>query len=816
VSLTLHEARARAELVHDVRISVHLDLTGTDDFTVEATVRFGCRTPGRSTFLELADAQDVTLDGEPAPYDGRRITLAELAGANEVRVTARLPYVTDGDGMTVLDDPVDGERYVCALTSMDITQRVLPCFDQPDLKTVFTVSATVPEHWTVLANGVATPLDQRGDRAGARSWRFTPTPPISTYLFTLCAGPWVSVTWEEPYDGAPGGTLPFGWHARASQRAELERDIEELRRVTSASFQHFTRVFDEPYAFGDYQQVFTPRLNWSAMEFPGCVAFRDELLTPGEPTAIEHARRTAVIAHEMAHMWFGDLVTMRWWEDSWLNESFADYMGYQVARDASGLDGAWTTASISRKPTAFHADRRRSTHPIAEDPDAVVDVDTAFGNFDMITYAKGNAVLTQLVTWLGEEEFLAGVNAYLSQHAFGNATLADFLDALDSVTDRDVRAWAQAWLRTTGYDRVEVTRDADVPVVTRAGTRPHRLSLAAYDDRLQLVDQRLVDVADVPLHLDDLAGRVVLPNAGDEAYAALAPDARSWSALTGGLSRIASPVSRAVVWRTAAELAEAGEATVDDLVALAVRQLPGEHDPVVLEGALALVERVVRMYGDPAALPRHLAAMAALGESVLGSGRADLVPAAARVLAAASTDADLLGSWLDGTSQLPGADQSVRWAIVQRLASLGEEGRIGVEMERDHSASGHDHATTARAAVPTPEAKAAAWERLVSGDLSNRGVTATAAGLWTWDQAELVTPLVLRYPVDCLDLGRRSGQAMGQVIGRAFPWLPLHDETREDLRAALAAALADDVPTVLARHWNDALDDLDRVLATRS
>ena len=389
----LPEARERAVLLTDVHTELHLDLTSTEDFGVEATISFGCTQPGASTFLELNGGTDVTLDGSPAPYADGRIALTDLAASNTVRVTARMPYVTDGDGMTVTIDPADGERYVCAHTSMDIAQKVVPCFDQPDIKSTFTLTVTAPSHWTVLGNG---PLEGRTSGEGADVWTFGTTPPFSSYLFTLVGGPWVSVTWDEPYAPAPGGTLPFGWHARASQGRELQRDADELKRITSACFQHYTTIFEPEYPYADYQQVFAPGLNWGAMEFPGCVVFRDQALTQGTPTELEREWLASTIAHEMAHMWFGDLVTMKWWEDSWLNESFADFMGYDVAGVAAGYTDAWTSAAITRKPAGYRADRRRSTHPIAEDTDKIVDVDTAFANFDMITYAKGNSALAQL------------------------------------------------------------------------------------------------------------------------------------------------------------------------------------------------------------------------------------------------------------------------------------------------------------------------------------------------------------------------------------------------------------------------------------
>ncbi len=803
----LPEARERAVLISDVHTALHLDLTSTEDFGVEATISFRCARPGATSFLELNGGTDVTLDGQPAAYADGRIMLTDLTAHHEVRVTARMPYVTDGDGMTVTVDPADGERYVCAHTSMDITQKVIPCFDQPDIKSTFSLTATAPSHWTVLANGELTARE-------ADTWTFATTPPFSSYLFTLVGGPWVSVTWDEPYAPAPGGTLPFGWHARASQERELRRDAEELKRITSTCFQHYTTIFEPDYPYADYQQVFAPGLNWGAMEFPGCVVFRDAYLPQGTPTELERAWVASTIAHEMAHMWFGDLVTMKWWEDSWLNESFADFMGFDVAGVAAGYTDAWTSAAITRKPTGYRADRRRSTHPIAEDTDKIVDVDTAFANFDMITYAKGNATLAQLGHWLGQKDFLAGVNRHLTTHAFGNADLADFLDSLDGASELDVRSWAEAWLRTTGFDTLVVTREASgdgpsVPVLTREGSRPHRLTVSAYDDSMQLVGSRDVHLGGEPVRLEEFAGRVVVPNSGDETFAVIRPDEQSWAAIMAGLSSVESQLTRAMLWWTAVDLCESQVISVADLIALADEHLRPETHPLVFEGVLRSLQLVTRGHAQPDQVADFLSVIADIARGAVDGAHPALAPGAARVLARLSSDAVFLVDWLGRDD----VDPSVRWAAVQRLAELGDPSHIDTEEARDTSVSGHHAALIARALVPTAEAKAQMWERLMGGDLGSHEYDAVGAGFWGWEQAELVHPYLTRYVTDGLALARRSGQAMADSIGDAFPRLPLTPAVRRELRAAVADALATgEVPTVLARGWNDALDDLDRTL----
>ncbi|HEX5918704.1 MAG TPA: M1 family aminopeptidase, partial [Nocardioides sp.] len=699
-------------------------------------------------------------------------------------------------------------------TSMDITQKVIPCFDQPDIKSTFTLTVTAPSHWTVLGNG---PLEGRTSGMGGDTdrdtprdrWTFGTTPPFSSYLFTLVGGPWVSVTWDEPYAPAPGGTLPFGWHARASQGRELQRDADELRRITSACFQHYTTIFEPDYPYADYQQVFTPGLNWGAMEFPGCVVFRDAALVQGTPTELQREWLASTIAHEMAHMWFGDLVTMEWWNDIWLNESFADFMGYDVAGEAAGYTDAWTSAAITRKPTGYRADRRRSSHPVAEDADRVLDADAAFANADMITYAKGNSALAQLGHWLGEEDFLAGVNRHLTTHAFGNATLADFLDSLDAASDLDVRGWAEAWLRTTGFDTLHVTRDdAGVPVLAREGSRPHRLTVSAYDDAMRLVDSRDVHLGAEPVRLEEFAGRVVVPNSGDETFAVVRPDEQSWAAVARGLSAVESHLTRALLWWTAVDLCESQVIGVGELVDLADRHLRPETHPLVFEGVMKALQSVLRRYASPGEAAGHLAVVADIARSAVEGGEPMLAPGASRVLARTSPDRDALVDQLGRDD----VDQAVRWAAVHRLAELGDDSWIGPEEQRDRSVAGHHAALTARAAVPTPEAKAAAWAQLMGGELGSHEFAAVGAGFWGWEQAELVHPYLERYVTDGLALARRSGQAMGDVIGDAFPLLPLPIDVRRQLRASVAAALDGDVPTVLARSWNDSLDDLDRTL----
>ena len=808
MSLTYPEAVTRSVEVSDVAYRIDLDLAAGETFACRTTITFTLADPRATTFLELARAQDLRLTvndsvvASPA-YDGHRLSLHDLGPRNEVVVEARIPYVNDGDGMHEFVDPADGERYVSALLGMDVAHRVFPCFDQPDLKAPISLTVTAPAEWTVVANGRETSCT--GD---VRS--FATTPPISTYLFVVCAGPWHSRTWEH-------AGLPFGWHIRRSLGAELDRDFEDMRGITEACFDFYTSTFDEPYPFDSYDQVMQPGHNWGALETPGCVTFRDEFVPRNEPDAGEIVDRSTVIAHEMAHMWFGDLVTMKWWQDTWLNESFADFMGYHVAHE-TGVAGSWPDFSLNRKPTGYAADARRSTHRIAEDAEVLVDVDTAFTNFDMITYAKGASVLRQLVTWLGWDTFVSGTNVYLTRHRFGNADLSDYLEALDSVTDRDVRGWAEAYLRTTGFDTIRVTREGDVPVLERDGTRPHRFTVAALDGA-RVRDSRLVDVAETPVALPEYAGSPVIPNAHDEAYAAVLLDELSWQAAVDDLATLPDPLLRAVTWTNASTRLGSGLVSVGDYLAMVERHLGKERDPVVFDSvSRRLVRQVLAQWTAPEALADAEDSVSAIAQEALAAGDAGRGLAAMRRIAATTHDVDLLRGWLASGEARPGlaVDRDTRWMVVRRLVVLDEAGPELVEREEadDRSASGRESALAARASRPDAAAKAEAWASLHDPKISNRDFGAVVFGLWTPGQEELTVPYLDRYLDEAPSIAER-GQAFSLDVGDATPRFPMALTRLEAYRASLAKAAESLHNTVLRRRWNDTYDDLGVTLRVR-
>ncbi|MFI0978852.1 aminopeptidase N [Streptomyces sp. NPDC021093] len=888
-ALTRDEAQTRARLIDVQRYTIDLDLNrGDATFDSRTVIHFTAHAAG-DTFLEIKPAtlRSVTLDGhplDPAALTENRFPLTGLTpGEHELRVDAAMHYSRTGEGMHRFTDPADGETYLYTQLFLDDTQRVFPTFDQPDLKAVVETTVTAPTGWTVLGNSIAT-------HQGAGKWTLAPTPRISTNLVAVAAGPWYSVTTEH-------AGLPFGIHCRRSLAPHLDADAEEILGITQACFDRYHEKFDEPYPFDSYDQAFVPEFNAGAMENPGLVTLRDEYVFRSAVTDTQRQSRGVTIAHEMAHMWFGDLVTLQWWDDIWLNESFAEYMGYQTLTEATRFTDAWTAFAVSRKGWGYDADQRPSTHPVAPDPEAVPDTASALLNFDGISYAKGASALRQLVAWMGEKDFLAGINTHFARHKFANATLADFIDNLASATDRDVHAWAESWLRTTGVDTLTPTlTDTDAGWtldITRTGTRPHRITVGAYDqdlvdpDALVLRERFEVDVpADDPAALTggpdtpaenpaggpdapaaeadgpasaagapaaqagDLDAPATAPaaapaatpgthprshprpgrrpallvlNDGDQTYAKVRLDPVSWDTALRALSGIPDPLTRAVIWNAARDLVRDGQLPPTAYLEAARTHLPYETNLAVVQGVLAFAaDQIADRYLAPAERPAALATLTDLCRDLIrrteDGNHPGLRLTAVRHFINAATQPDSIQDWYDSDS-VPGGpllDPELRWSILHRLAVLGaiDETAVAAALDRDPSATGQEGAARCRAALPTAEAKAAAWARLFTADgLSNYLFAATAQGFWQPEQADLVKEYVAEYYPAAAALATRRGPAIAAAAGRdAFP---VHAVSQEALALGETHLRDTDLTPALRRKLVDQLADLRRALTVR-
>ncbi|MER5180765.1 aminopeptidase N [Streptomyces sp. NPDC002896] len=826
--LTRAEAQTRAELLDVRRYTIDLDLTrGEETFDSLTVIHFTARgdLKAADTFVELkpAELRSAILDGQPldpATLDGNRLPLTGLtSGEHELRIDASMRYSHTGEGMHRFTDPTDGETYAYTQLFMDDVQRVFAAFDQPDLKAVFELTVTAPDGWTVLANGVT-------EHTGGGVWKAAPTPLISTYLVAVAAGPWHSVRTEHR-------GLPFGIHCRRSLAPHLDADADEIIDVTRACFDRYHEKFEEPYPFDSYDQAFVPEFNAGAMENPGLVTFRDEFVYRSAVTDTERQTRAMVIAHEMAHMWFGDLVTLKWWDDIWLNESFAEYMGYQTLTEATRFTDTWVDFGVARKAWGYDADQRPSTHPVA--PEAVEDTASALLNFDGISYAKGASALRQLVAWLGEKDFLAGINTHFARHKFANATLADFIDSLADSTERDVHAWADAWLRTTGVDtlvpRTAGHNSSHTLTVDHHGSRPHRIAVGLYDQdlsdhgRLTLRERFELDVPHngTARPIGSRPALIVL-NDGDLSYAKIRFDDLSFTTVQEALSGIPEPLTRAVVWNALRDAVRDGELPPADYLKAARTHLPHETDLAVVQGVLAFAtSHVAGRYVADEDRPDALATLTDLCRDLIrrteDGDNPGLRLTAVRHRIDTATRPDTISAWLsEGT--VPGGpelDPELRWRILGRLAVLGaiDDAVIEAELVQDPSASGQEGAARCRAALPDPETKRKAWDEMFAADdLSNYLFTATAQGFWQPEQAALVREYVPRYYTDAVAVAERRGPAIADAAGRyAFPVYAVDTETLHLGETCLRDATP--IPA-LRRRLADQLDDLARALRVRA
>ena len=839
-ALTYAEAQERSRLL-DVRgYRVELDVTGGDELFGSVTViRFGCRVPGAGSFVELSPVRlrRAVLNGrevDPAALTGNRLPLAGLREDNELRVEADMPYSRTGAGLHRFTDTADGETYLALHGGLDNAQRVFAAFDQPDLKAPVTAAVTAPGSWTVIGNGLAR-------SAGGGRWELAATPPISTYLCTLVAGPYCSISTEHR-------GVPFGLHARQSLAGHLRRDAAEILAVTRACFDRYREIFAEPYPYDSYDQAFVPELESGAVENPGCVTFQDDFLFPSAVTRAERQIRSVVIAHEMAHMWFGDLVTMRWWNDVWLSESFAEYMGFQVLAEATGVTGTWTGFALARKTRGYDADQRSSAHPVAPEPREVPDTDTALAAYDDISYAKGASALRQLVAWLGWPAFLAGINDYFARYRFGCATLADLLDCLSRASGADVGEWAAPWLRSAGVDTLTVSRPEPpglVGCLGHAGGRPHRVWVGVYDDdgtgeltlrtRVPVLVPADAGAVVLPAVAVRPAPALLLPNDGDFSYCKIRLDPASRDVLAASLGRLPDPLSRAVAWNGVRDLVRDGELAPREYLALAGRHLAAETDGLIAGHVIGYARwTVADCYLPPGLRAAALADITSLCRDLLGRHPAgaddEMRLVAVRGLidsASGADDVSALWSWL-AADRVPGGpdlDSRLRWQILLRLSVLGAASRAEIEHDagRDNTAAGQLSAARCRAALPGEDAKQAAWAAMLSGTLSGYELTATVQGFWQAGQADLLAGYVPRY-FAALAEAAAGGTAGGTVPpgtpGLARTWcrhgFPHHAADAATVRAGELCLATGALTGSLRRLLADQLEDLRRSVAVRS
>ncbi|WP_123445788.1 MULTISPECIES: aminopeptidase N [unclassified Rathayibacter] len=753
-NLTRSEAQERASLIQVDAYDVALDLTrGAETFRSTTTVRFTA-TEGASSFIDAITrtVHSVTLNGvelDPADVaDGVRIRLDSLAAENVLRVDADALYTNTGEGLHRFVDPVDGEVYLYSQFEVPDSRRVFAVFEQPDLKAAFSFTVTAPAAWQVVSNQPTPEPVPAGD--GVATWSFEPTPRISSYITALIAGPYVVET--HSLVSSDGRTVPLGVFARASLAPFLDADY--VFEKTKQGFAFYEEKFGVPYPFAKYDQLFVPEFNAGAMENAGAVTFTETYVFRSKVTDAVKERRVVTILHELAHMWFGDLVTMKWWNDLWLNESFAEYASTLATAEATEWTEAWTTFAAMEKSWAYRQDQLPSTHPIVATINDLEDVQV---NFDGITYAKGASVLKQLVAWVGEKEFLAGVHEYFVKHAFSNTELRDLLVELEATSGRDLSEWSAQWLETAGVNtlRPEIVVDEEGAIASFAilqsavadypTIRPHRLAIGLYDfegDRLVRIDRLELDVDGERTEVPELIGRtrpaLVLLNDDDLAYAKIRLDDVSLAVAIEHLASISSPLARSLVWGSVWDATRDAESAPRDFVRLVLGNIATETESTTLRTVLGQLVSTASQYVAPEHRDEVLAEVGdrlwtlAQGAEAGSDAQFQFV----KVLAAVATTPahlDAVQALRDGTTTLPGLeiDTDLSWELLIALVAGGraDASDIDAALAADNTATGAQSAANARAAIPTAEAKRAAWDSVTLDDSApNTIVRATGLG----------------------------------------------------------------------------------------
>ncbi|MEV5909810.1 aminopeptidase N [Streptomyces chartreusis] len=811
-NLTREEAQQRAKLLTVDSYEIDLDLSGAQEggtYRSVTTVRFDVAESGADSFIDLVapTVHEVTLNGDALDaaevFADSRIALPGLLqGRNVLRVVADCAYTNTGEGLHRFVDPVDQQAYLYTQFEVPDARRVFASFEQPDLKATFQFTVQAPEGWTVISNS---PTPEPKDNV----WSFEPTPRISTYITALIVGPYHSVHSVYEKDGQ---SVPLGIYCRPSLAEFLDSDA--IFEVTRQGFEWFQEKFDYAYPFKKYDQLFVPEFNAGAMENAGAVTIRDQYVFRSKVTDAAYLGRAETILHELAHMWFGDLVTMEWWNDLWLNESFATYTSIACQAHAPGTrwPQAWTTFANQMKTWAYRQDQLPSTHPIMAE---IRDLDDVLVNFDGITYAKGASVLKQLVAYVGQDEFFKGVQAYFKRHAFGNTRLTDLLGALEETSGRDLKTWSKQWLQTAGINilRPEITTDADGVITSFAirqeapalpagaqgepTLRPHRIAVGLYNlDEASgklLRDERIeLDVDGELTAVQQLVGTrrpdVILLNDDDLSYAKVRLDEQSLAVVTEHLGDFEASLPRALCWASSWDMTRDAELATRDYLSLVLSGIGKESDIGVVQSLQRQVKLAIELYAAPATREALLtrwtdATLAHLRAAEPGS---DHQLAWARAFAAAARtpeQLDLLDALLDGSQTIEGlaVDTELRWAFVQRLAAVGrfDEAEIAGEYERDRTAAGERHAATARAGRPTAEAKAEAWASVVESDkLPNAVQEAVIGGFVQTDQRELLAAYTDKYFEVVKGVwDSRSHEIAQQIAVGLYPALQISEET---------------------------------------
>ncbi len=835
LNLSRAEAQDRAEHLYVNSYTVTLDVTkGEETFYSKSEVSFTCNKPGYATFIDAVGRSVIsaTLNGaavDVSGFDGESIFLTNLAADNSLIIEMEAEYSKSGEGLQRSVDPADGEVYLYSQGETAHIRNMFACFDQPSLKATFTLTVTTPGHWQAVSNN---PVESKVAKGELVEWTFKTTPRIPTYLDALIAGPYSSV--HDVYKGEK--EIPLGIYCRKSMMQYL--DPEDIFLITKQGFEYFEKVFGLAYPFEKYDQIAVVDFNFGAMENAGAVTFREDVLVfRSHMPEKAYLSRANTILHEMAHMWFGDMVTMFWWDDLWLNESFAEWSSYLALSESTRFKGAWTEFNSARKNWAYRQDQLSSTHPIIAD---MVDMEAVNANFDGITYAKGASVLHQLVAHVGRPQFIEGLQKYFAKHAWGNTTLNDLLVELEASSSRKLDTWVHTWLQTAGVNtlrpQLEIDGDTytsvvisqEVPLVPAGSKelRPHRLAVGLYDisgDSLNLRKSVELDVVGASTVVTELAGEKVadllLINDRDLSYAKLRFDDRSIATLKKYLGRLNDPLARALSWAAIWDMHRDAQISSADFIEIALSGLAGENDDAIVNIVIGQLGTSVEGYASDANRDKYRERLAAGFWNLMQSSApaSDLQLLYSRAFAANAHTPEQIKNVrgiLNGDIKGLKVDTDRRWDFLIALTERGAttQAELDAELASDNTTSGNLLFETAKAATPNAEAKAYAFNTVMHQDAQTSVRSALVAGFQRPIQRHLLTPFVDLYFENLLsEWESKSYEGAAKFVIGMYPSWIISQSTLDKTNAWLNG-VGSDAPAVLRKLVKESQDGIIRAL----
>ena len=813
-TITRQQAQLRAAMLEVDTYTLHFDLTDDEVFTVHTVVNFSVSAAaiGHSTVIDLLDHEVISaqLNGRAVTYDGARLNLPDLLEDNELVVRSSAKYSITGEGLHRYMDPYDEAVYLYSQCAPADARRIFPVFDQPDLKARYEIQVTAPAHWHVVSNE---PGEYTVDDDVAH-WSFAPTPVMSSYLFALIAGEYVRVG-EDSWDNADASVALGLWSRRSLARFV---DAEEIFDITKNGFAFYEEQFDQPYPYTKYDQIFVPEFNAGAMENIGAVTILEDYIFRSPVPQATVQRRAITILHELAHMWFGNLVTMKWWDDLWLSESFAEFVSHIAAIDA-GFTDAWTTFNATEKTWAYRQDQLATTHPVVAD---MVDLDAVAGNFDGITYAKGASVLRQLVALVGQEQFMHGIRQYFAEHAWGNAEFSDLLRHLENASGRDLSDWSRQWLHSTGVNTLSWQRHNSLTITQTQPVRQHRVGIGCYDftgDKLTRTHYVETDLNAEITTLEVPDAPLILVNDTDLSYAKLRADNTSVNTLTNHLGAIDDSLARSLAWGSAWDQTRDANASASWFLELVQDHIASETDSSVVMILMRQVAEVFDRYIPVAQVPlyrQHFASrLWQLALQVPAGSDVQLQLIQAFIRHAREDEASTVSELAD--KQGPegfSVSTDMAWTALQRLVAMGKAGEIEIdaaEMEDDTS-TGHLAAIQARAMIPTPENKTATWELITSGEPTNLELRHLVMGFRDVHDVALLLPYTDKYFNTVDELRGSSSYETAETFALGlFPMWAISAQTADQTQDAIRTT----THTGLKRILTELHDDVQRALRAR-